>query len=556
MLAGAMTTVAYAWLAGPLLTAVHGRDTHVVTGGNGVMVVAATVLAVTVARAVAMYGRTVLTARVGQDVVRRIRARMYGHLLDTVPSVLLNRRAGEIASRLSNDALQVQALVASHLASVVADTLALAGLVVLAFRLDVVLALVALAALPPIAIIVWKVAGRVRRAHREVWAQHAELSAQAAELVDAVPIIRAYGAELLARASFDARARELERRALRAQRFGAAGNTAVQVLGGAALVSALMLSAVRLDAGDLAPETFVSFFAAMLFVYRPVQRLGTTVHQIASGLAALDRVEEVLALELERPDAPGALELHGMSHSLTLEGARFEYREGERVLDGIDLEVRAGETVALVGASGAGKTTLVRILLGLIRPQEGHVRIDGIDLDRVKRESWRRLVAWVPQEPLLFADTIVANVATADPSPDRARVREALRGAGALEFVDALPSGVDTVLSAGAKELSAGQRQRLCIARALYKDSPILIFDEATSSLDGPSERAVSETIESLLGQRTVILVSHQLRTVRRADRALVLENGRIVEAGPPDLLWKTASRFRALFEDERRGEL
>jgi len=173
-----------------------------------------------------------------------------------------------------------------------------------------------------------------------------------------------------------------------------------------------------------------------------------------------------------------------------------------------------------------------------------------VSVEDATRASWRRQLAWVTQEPLIFADSVLANVAPADASPDRARARDALDAAGALDFVDALPSGIDTALSEGGKELSGGQRQRLCIARALYKDSPILLFDEATSSLDGPSERAIAETIEALMAERTVILVSHRMSSVRRADRVVVIEGGRIVEAGPPEVLWKTEGRFFALFED------
>ncbi len=587
MVAGAATTVAYAFLAGPFLAAVHGEEGAArlpfaswlpPLPGGAATAVAATVLAVTVARALASYGQRILTARVGQDVVRRLRETMYAHLLEAVPSALLTQRRGEIASRLASDVLQVQTLVSSNLASVAADLVALGGLIVLAFSLDVQLACIALAAVPPIGVIVWRLAGVVRRVHREVWEQYGQLSATAADLVDTVPVIRAYAAEALALGSFVERAQELERRTIRAQRWSGLGGPVVQILGGLALVSALILSAGRLASGELAVETFVSFFAAMFFVYRPVQGLGATVHRVASGLAALDRVDEVLAMPVEPPDAPGAKELGPMRDALVLEGVGFAYREGAPVLEGIDLEVRRGESLAIVGKSGAGKSTLLRLILGLARPSAGEVRIDGVSVDDATRASWRRQLAWVTQEPLIFADSVLANIAPADPEPDRTRAREALGAAGALDFVDALPSGIDSVLSEGGKELSGGQRQRLCIARALYKESPILLFDEATSSLDGPSERAIAETIEALMAERTVIrsaasdgmpaearsagvgspsrsgatmiLVSHRMSSVRRADRVVVIESGRIVEAGPPEVLWKTEGRFFALFED------
>lgn len=559
LLAVSATTVAYAFLAGPLLGSIQATASGVaVTNvptwlprlpGGAAAWVAASVLAVTVARAVAGYGHRMLSARLGQDVVRRLRERMYARLLEAAPSALTARRRGEIASRISSDALQVQTLVASNLSSALGDLVTLGGLAALAFGLDAQLACIALAAVPPIGVLVWRLAGAVRRAHRRVWEQYAELSSSAAELVDTAPVIRAYGAEAQATRAFVEHARELEARSVGAQRVSAIGGPLVQILGGLALVSALILSAQRLASGELALDTFLSFFAAMFFVYRPVQSLGATVHRVASGLAALDRVDEVLAIEREPEDPPGAAALAPMSEALSLSGVRFSYRAGEPVLDGVDLRIEAGESVAIVGPSGEGKTTLLRVLLGLAPADEGHVRIDGVDAPRVTRASWRRQFAWVTQEPLVFADTVLGNVALADPAPDRARAADALRAAGALELVEGL-GGLDATLAEGGRELSGGQRQRLCIARALYRDSPILVFDEATSSLDGPSERAIAETIEGLMGGRTVVLVSHRLSTVRRADRVLVLEGGRVVEAGPPDALWNTRGRFFALFAD------
>ncbi len=550
------TTVAYAFLAGPLLSAVesgvvHGRGVALPAWlpGGSVTVVAAILVAVTVARAVAVYGQQVLSARLGEDVVRRLRVRMYTHLLHALPSALLSRRRGELAARIGSDVIQVQLLVATNLTSVVRDLATLVGLATLAFSLDAELACIALAAMPPIGVLVVRLAGVVRKAHLRAWEQYADLASRAAELADAVPVIRSYGAEEQALGSFERGARELELRNLSAQRWGAVGTPLVQLLGGLALVCALILSGHRLATGELAVGTFVSFFAAMFFVYRPVQGLGSAVHQIASGLAALDRVDEVLAMPIEADDPPGAVALAPMREGLALEGVSFAYEDRDRVLDGIDLEVRAGESIALVGASGAGKTTLLRVMLGLVSPDAGAVRIDGHDGASVRRESWRAQFAWVTQEPLVFADTVLANVALADPTPDRDRALEALRGAGALEMIEAL-GGLDAVLTEAGKELSGGQRQRLCIARALYRESPILLFDEATSSLDGPSERAIAETIESLMEERTVVLVSHRLSSVLRADRVVVLEGGRVVEAGPPETLWNTGGRFFALFRD------
>jgi ABC-type multidrug transport system fused ATPase/permease subunit len=519
--------------------------------GHPILLLAATVLAVTVARGLAGYGQRILNARLGQDVVRRVRERMYHRLLHAAPSVLVSQRRGEIATRIASDALQIQQLVSTSLAGALTDLVTLVGLAALAFSLDGSLTAVALAALLPIGAVVWVLGRRVRRANRALWGRLGDLSSQAAGLADAVPLLRAYGAEPRAIEEIGRIAGDIERGALRAERWAALAGPVVQLLGALSLVGAILIAGPRLVDGSLAPATFVSFFAAMFFVYRPVQSLGARAHQIASGLAALDRVAEVLDLEQEPADPPDARDLAPIREAIELSGVRFGYRTGEAVLDGVDLAIRAGESVAVVGPSGGGKTTLVMVLLGLLRADEGRVAIDGVDVRDVTRASWRRQFAWVTQEPLIFHDTVIANVTLAEPEPDGGRVSRALAMAGATELVAQLPNGLDTVLGEGGRDLSAGQRQRLCIARALYRDAPVLVFDEATSSLDGPSERAIGETIVGLMGERTVIVISHQARTVWRAERAVVIEGGRVVEAGSPEELWKTEGRFHALFRDE-----
>ncbi len=557
-----LTTVAYAWLAGPILRMV--QSPHDAPSPPGLLAgwfpndasamiatMAASVLAVTVARGVAAYGQRMLSVRLGQRIVRELRERMYEHLLGASSDVLLSRRRGELASRIGTETLQVQSLLATNLGSVIADLLTLGGLGTLAFSLDASLAGVALAGVPPIALIVWQLARKVRASNRRVWAQYSELASQAAELADVVPMLRAYGAERHAKATFEAQSQELERRVLSAQRWSAFAGPTVQLLGGIALVVTLFYAAPRLVAGDLEPERFISFFAAVLFLYRPVQGIGATVQRVAAGLSALDRVDEVLGLESEPPDPPGAEDLPRFSDVLRLRGVSFAYRPDEPVLEGVDLELRPGESVAIVGASGEGKTTLLRILLGLTWPTGGEISMDGRSAAGVTRRSWRANFSWVAQEPLIFADTILANVTLSDSPPsDPERARQALSMAGALAFVDGLERGLDTLLSEGGKELSGGQRQRLCIARALYRDAPVLVFDEATSSLDGPSEHAIAETIEELMEERTVVLVSHRLSTVARADRVVVLDAGRVIERGSPRTLWETDGRFRRLFRD------
>lgn len=549
------TTVGFAFLAGPAVAAIGAPSGRVPEGlpeglgrGDLLIALAAGLLAITLVRALAAYGRAMLVARLGEGVVRDLRQRMYEHLLHAAPRSWTERRHGELASRLSHDAMRVQVLVSSQVVAIASAVLTFGALASFAFTLDPVLAAVALGALPPIGVLLWLLGRRVRRAHREAHARHADLAARGAELAHTAPVIAAYGAEATAAAEFAERNAALEREILAATRWSALAVPVAQVLGAVAILGALVLAAGRLMDGSLGATPFVSFFATLVLMYRPVQTLGSVSQQIATGLGALDRVDEVLTLPRQDLEPEGAVELPRMSRGLSLRGIRFGYRPDEPVLDGIDLAVSPGESIAIAGSSGQGKTTLLSVMLGLLHPDAGQVSIDGVPVGEASPRSWRAQFAWVTQEPLVFADSLLANVALADPAPDRARAEEALRRAGAGPLLDTL--GLDHELAEGGRDLSGGQRQRVCIARALYRDAPILLFDEATSSLDGPAERAIARTIEELMSERTVVVVSHRLSTVQRARRVVVIEAGRVVESGSPRSLWETGGRFHELFRD------
>lgn len=545
------TSVALAWLLGPLVARVLEGAALVDDGGSAVALsvagLAAALVAIAVVRAGAVYGQQVLGARLGQSVVRQLRETMYARLLAASPSTWTGRRHGELASRITDDSAKVQVLVASAGLSAAFQLVTLASLAALAASLSPWLAVVALAGLPAIGAMQLWLGRRVRAAYRGTQARAADLAALAAELARTAPVIAAYGAEHTAQGAFVERSAGLEAEVLRAQRVSALAVPIAQIVGALAVCAALILAGDQLADGAMSAETFVSFFAAVALMYRPVHSLAASLQGFAAGLGALDRVDEVLGLPVEHLEPEGATALEPLSRELRMRGVRFAYRPDEPVLDGVDLTVRPGESIAIVGSSGQGKTTLLGLMLGLLRADAGEVSIDDAPVGRCTPRSWRAQFAWVTQDPLLFAGTLVENVALADPEPDEARATEALRRAGAEAL---LAEGLDRVVAEGGRDLSGGQRQRVCIARALYRDAPVLLFDEATSSLDGPSERAIAETLESLMAERTVVVVSHRLQTVQRADRVVVIDGGRVVESGSPSSLLKTGGRFSELFGD------
>ncbi|MEC7751265.1 MAG: ATP-binding cassette domain-containing protein, partial [Myxococcota bacterium] len=316
----------------------------------------------------------------------------------------------------------------------------------------------------------------------------------------------------------------------------------IELLGVAGLAAVLWYAQGRMElppshADYLAPEFFVSFFATLVLIYAPIKEIGRISTFIATGMAASERIFEVIDRQAEIVDAADAQALAGVDQSLSFEAVEFAYSEadGERlptVLKGLSFTVPKGETYALVGPSGCGKSTLLQLVPRFYDVTEGAIRVDGTDLRQLSQQSLRRQVAVVSQDVILFHDTVRANIAYAAPGSSEAAIIEAAKAAQAWNFIQELPKGLDTQVGDRGVRLSGGQRQRIAIARALLKDAPILLLDEATSALDSESERAVQSALEQLMVGRTVLVVAHRLGTVRRAHQILVLSKGQVVEQG------------------------
>lgn len=561
LLAG--STAAYAWVAGPLLGAFYGAGGTKLPALSAVQpadpagvtaLLAAVVATVTGVRALARYGHDMLLARLEEDVIAQLRRELHAHVLRLPVPGPPHEGHGELGARIAQEVTGVRALLRLGLAGLARNGATAAALAAMALAIDPLIAGLALLGLPAAAVAVHQLARRSRRAQRDALQAGSRLAGGAAEAADLRALVRAYDAHDEATASYAHHVQRQHDATLRTRRLRALLPPLLDVLGGSAVIAALLLAVDRLETGALTGEGAVSLFAALLLLYRPVQSLGSVVQGLSSGLASIDRLGEVLGRAAEPADAPadgGAEPAPRFEEGLELE--RVSFRFGDRpVLDDVRLAVRPGESLAVVGISGAGKTTLLLLLLGLLEPDRGAIRMDGVDRRRVRPAAWRRRFAWVPQEPLVFADTALANIALGDPRPDRGRALEAARAAGAAGIVEALPQGLDTVLEDRGQNLSAGERQRLCLARALYRDAPILLLDEPTAALDGDAERRFSETIAALLGERTVVLASHRESTVRRMDRVIVLAEGRVVDEGTPAELAGRAGPYRALFPDLR----
>src|SRR6187401_1904583 len=406
---------------------------------------------------------------------------------------------------------------------------------------------------------------RVRTVTR--WSQEAQehMSHVAADAFAGHRIVKAFGAEAREASKFERVSAELFRTNLKVTRVLALLPPLMEFLGGIAIAGALWYGSREIARGRLTAGEFTSFLTALLFMYAPIKKLSRVNANLQQAAAASERIFEILDVHTEVLERPGAVPLPPFEREIEFKDVTFGYEDGHgrSTLRGVSLTVRAGQMVAIVGRSGAGKTTLVNLLPRFYDVTAGSITIDGIDLRDVSLASLRGQVGIVTQETVLFDDTIANNIAYGSPKASREEVQAAARAANAHDFIVGLAAGYDTMIGERGQRLSGGQRQRLAIARALLKNAPILVLDEATSALDAESEALVQEALGNLMMNRTSFVIAHRLSTIRRADAIIVIERGRIVEVGRHDeLLARPSGAYAALYEmqllegkkTERRG--
>jgi subfamily B ATP-binding cassette protein MsbA len=513
------------------------------------------VIVIAVFGAISSYIEKYLTTSVGQWVMHDLRRVLYSHIQRLSLSYHDQKRTGDLISRCTTDIDAVQSLISQVLLGMLVNILTLIGMMAVMLYLNWAFTVIALLVAPALFFVVYHYTHRIKNASRAMRRQEGEVVSVLEEVLSSIRVVKAFAREDYEQKRFERESRESVEKALQARNFKAKLPPLVEVIVAAGTCLVLWYGARLVVAGSLTSGELLVFLLYLGNMYKPMRELSKMTDTISKADVGWERIREVLENETQVRDVPGAKPAARFKGKIEFDHVRFAYNGNGPVLEDLSFQIAPGKMVALVGPTGAGKTTIVSLLPRFYETSSGQIRIDGTDIRRYRQKSLREQISFVLQETLLFRATVAQNIAYGKPQASHEEIVRAARLANADEFIDRMPDGYETMIGERGVTLSGGQRQRITIARAIIRDSPILILDEPSAGLDAESEKLVFDALENLMQGKTSIVIAHRLATVRRADVIFVIDQGRVVEQGTHEELLANGGLYSRLYELQFKGE-
>jgi ABC-type multidrug transport system fused ATPase/permease subunit len=511
--------------------------------------VASLLIALSAIKGFSVYAQTSITSRIGYRIAHALRGELFSHLQRLSLAFHKRARAGELLTKVTSDTNSVRDAFSEFALTLVTEVLTLVGMVVIMLAMNLELSLVVLSTFPLLAVISVYRFRRIRDSARKVRKAEGNLASRVSETLHAIATVKAFGRERYETERFESESSETLNESIRTARLEAASSRAADIVNAIGTFAVLVFGSLQALRGRITPGSLLIFVSYMSSLYVPIRTLAKLSAKLSRAFVCAGRISDTLGVEPEREDAPGALAANALRGNISFRRVSFAYGVGQPVLRNISFDIAAGQKVALLGRSGAGKSTIISLVLRLYEAEHGDVLIDGINVKDYQRESLRQQIGIVMQDIVMFGATIRENIAYGKVEATSQEIVRAAQAANAHEFISQLEDGYDTVIGERGGTLSGGQRQRIAIARAFVRNAPILVLDEPMTGLDVESEEAVREALQRLMRDKTCLLITHDLTSAAAADRVLILEHGRIVEQGNPLELIETGARYRHLWD-------